>query len=109
MPIAPLPSSRRIVYLPSFAGEVMSSDAPQNADAGVRAGVRAAWAFAGGLLVLVVDLPDRFLDQPLDHRVERHAALLGGGDAEHRGAGRADLHLLLGVTLCELLGGFGVH
>src|SRR5437867_8671567 len=60
------------------------------------------------LLVLVVDFPHRFLHETLHHRVERDAALLRLRYAEHGRRLGADFHLLLGVTLRELLGRFRV-
>src|SRR5205085_4684131 len=59
-------------------------------------------------LVFAVDFPYRLLHQPLHHRVEGQAALLRLGHAHHRARLGADLHLLLGVALRELLGGLGV-
>src|SRR6185503_21028649 len=85
MPIAPRASSRRISYLPSWL--IINRPA---------------------LLVLAVDLPDRLLHEALHHRVERHAAFLRLRNAEHRRRLRADLHLLLGVALRDLLGRLGV-
>src|SRR5260370_17118737 len=57
-----------------------------------------------GSLVLVVDLPDRFLHEALDHGVERDATLLRLVDPERAGGRRADLHLFLGVAGGDLLG-----
>ena len=58
--------------------------------------------------VLVVDFPDALLHEALHHRVEAHAALLRLRHAEHRLGRGADLHLLLGVALRDLLGRLGV-
>src|ERR1044071_4553684 len=113
--MAPRPSSRRISYLPMVLisaivrspDDAMREPAAENVNAGCGPASRCSRRREISL-VLVVDVPDGLLDQPLNHRVERNAALLRLRHAEHRCRLGADLHLFLGVAVRDLLRGFGV-
>src|SRR6185369_907313 len=113
--MAPRPSSRRISYLPIVLSSAIGPprialrwpDAHRKRQRRRRAGVAVSHRWSASL-VLVVDVPHGFLDQPLHHGVERDPALLRLRDAEHRRGSRADLHLLLRIAIGDLLGGLGV-
>src|SRR6185503_4980534 len=85
-PIAPRPSSRRMTYLPSFAGTVSDT-----------------------LLVLRVNLPHGLLHEALHHRVETDAALGALRHSHDRARLGTDLHFFLGVSLRDLLGRRRIH
>src|SRR5271154_3682209 len=59
-------------------------------------------------LVLAVDIPDRLLHQTLDHRVQRHPALLRLGNTKRARRSRTDLHFFVGVPRAALLGRPGI-
>src|ERR1022692_216500 len=104
MPMPPRPTSRRTSYLPSFCGRILE-------EAFIRwtyAGKRALFGRAR-LFVLAVDVPDTLLHQTLHHRVERDAALGRVRNAGDRRRFGADLLLLLGVILRNLVRGRGIE